>query len=513
MFFRLFILITVTTQIMLFAPGCEQVKEYRKKVYYEKALELYESQQYGAAIDQTNRALAFDEDYIDALELQGMCQYAMKDFSKAGGVFRAAILLDDSRDDLAYLAADSFFKVQKFGSSKQFTDIILAKDPGNTQARYLNVRASLRSRILRLWAPTDTMLQPLFDVNEYREVAFALLAEFNILNSNLEMAELILTEHVDANDDWFFVMRVLAKKYDSLNDQQAAVRIYKQILELKPDSTQDIEQLLLILRNSGRKEEERQLFDSLIAADDQQVRYKLGLIDFFMHYGQLQDAEEYARAGLDQETDAFDFSQRLIEVYEKTNRLPEAIQLAKHVFGKLEKEREEREQGEEGEAEKIDLRIRFMNILARLYFLSNNLDVAKFVVHWILDIDSDNEQARFLLARISLDEGRTLLAIAELRALSSADTNNPEYDYYMGLAHMDRNEANNAEQSFKDALKKDALYKPALLEILEIYLERGFLSDVEYLIDDFLATNPNDPDILAFKAQLASKLVVVPEDG
>ena len=187
------------------------------------------------------------------------------------------------------------------------------------------------------------------------------------------------------NDDWFFVMRMLAEKYVALNDQQAAARIYRKVLELQPDSTQDIEQLLTIMRRSGSKEDERQLLVSLIAADGQQVRYKLALIDFYIHYGQFAEAEEAIRAGLEQGSGYFDFSRYLIDVYEKTNRYKDAIQVAKDVLGRIEKE------------EAIDLQIEFMNILARLYYVSNNSEMTKGGCTLDLDLDRDNHLARFML--------------------------------------------------------------------------------------------------------------------
>ena len=71
MFFRLFMLIMIAVQVLFFIPGCEQIKDYRKRAYYEKGLELYEAQQYLEALDQIDFALAFDADYLDALILGG----------------------------------------------------------------------------------------------------------------------------------------------------------------------------------------------------------------------------------------------------------------------------------------------------------------------------------------------------------------------------------------------------------------------------------------------------------
>jgi tetratricopeptide (TPR) repeat protein len=495
MLHRLFVLIIIAGQVLFFVSGCEQIKDYRKRAYYEKGLELYEAQQYNEALDQFNFALAFDEDYVDARALLGMCLYELKNYESAGDAFLEAVLVDDSRDDLRLKASDSFFLAGKPKRAKYNADAVLDKDPGNVHARYRAARIRILGRWK--WEEADGMLQPLLDEKEYRAQAFALLAVFHIYNDDLEQAELILAEHANANEDWFFGMRKLAKEYFDLNDQQAAVRICRKIVELQPGSTQDLEQLLALLRRFGWKEDERRLLVSLIAADEQQIRYKLGLIDFYVHYEQYAEAEEFIRACLEQGAGYFDFSRCLIDVYEKTNRYKEAIQCAKDVLGKIEK----------GEA--LDRQLEFMNILARLYYVSNNREMAKAVVRWILDIDRESHPARFLSARISLDEGRTLLAISEFRGLGSEDTENPDYDYYIGLAHLARDENGIAELSFKECLKKQPNYKPALFKISEILFEKESFDELKRMTDEFLTISPNDPDVLALQAEIASKMDVI----
>ena len=91
MLLRFVMLIMIAVQVLFFVPGCEQIKDYRKRAYYEKGLELYEAQQYPEAINQIDFALAFDADYLDALILRGMCQYELKNFEAAAGYFRRCI--------------------------------------------------------------------------------------------------------------------------------------------------------------------------------------------------------------------------------------------------------------------------------------------------------------------------------------------------------------------------------------------------------------------------------------
>jgi len=497
MLFRLLMLSMIAAQVMLFAPGCEQIKDYRKKAYYEKGLSLYELQQYRDALEQISNALVFDPDYFDAVILRGMCLYELKDYKASAYSFDHGFLLDGSRIDVGLKAADSWFRTgRQYGQARLRTRNLLAQYPDNSAVLCLHARILLRSRKLNFWAKVKSFLQPLFDDQEYKNEAFALLAEFHILNDNLETADQLLMEYAHANDDWIFVMRMLASRYDGLDDHLAQIKIYKKILQLKPDSTQDIDQLLALLRSTGRKNEEQQLLESLIAADEQQIRYKLAQINFYLQYGQFAEAEEYIRSGLDGEAGYFDFLRYLIELYEKTNRSAAAIQFAKDGLGQLEEE-------------KGELKIEFMNILARLYYAEKNLEMAKAVVRWILDLDSNNISARFLLARISLDEGRTLLAIAELRRLVSEDAENPELNYYMGLAHMARNEDAAAGASFKAALVRDPSFKPAVIKIVEIYFKKEFFIDAERIINEFLAINPDDPDVLVLQVECANRLAVV----
>ena len=462
-------------------------------------MELYEAQQYKEALEQLDFALAFDADYVDARALRGMCMYEMKNYESAGDNFVETLLIDGSRDDLRLKASDSYLLAGRFPKARFYADLVLEREPGNVHARYRAARIRLLSR--RKWEEADVILQPLLDGKEYRAQAFALLAIFHIYNDGLEQAELILAEHANANEDWLFGMRLLAKRYLDSNDQQAAVRTYRKVVELQPDSTQDLEQLLTLLRKLGSKEDERQLFVSLIVVDEQQIRYKLGLIDCYVHYEQYAEAEEFIRACLEQGLSYLDFSRCLIDVYEKTNRYKEAIRVAKDVLGKIEKE------------EALDRQVEFMNILARLYYMSNNREMARSVVLWVLALDSGSHPARFLFARIALDEGRTLLAISELRGLGAEDTENPDYDYYIGLAHLARDEKGIAEQSFKECLRKKTDYKPALLKISEIYHEKGYLGELKNMVDDFLIISPNAPDVLALQAELESKMAVVPEGG
>ncbi len=366
--------------------------------------------------------------------------------------------------------------------------------------RQIDARNRLRSRQLAWWRGVDTILQPLLDDAEYSDEAFALLAEFNILNSDLEQAELLLLEHVDANEDWFFVMRMLASKYEFLGNQEAVLMLYRKLLEVKPDSTQDLQQLLSLVRKFGLKEEELHLLESLISNDAQQIRYKLVLIDYYIYYGQFAEAEELLHAGIASGTGYVDFSRRLIGIYKTTNRYAVAIQAAKDVLGQLQEEDHE-------------LKIEFMIILGWLYYEDNNTEMAKIVMRWLQELDSDNHSVRFLRARISLDQGRILLAISELRGLTVEDTENPDYDYYLALAHMQRAEFNTAQQSFNMALKKDPSHKQALLKLAEIYLEKGFFEDVQRMINDFLAVVPNDPDALVLQEMVAGKITAFDEAG
>jgi len=499
MLFRWLALFMTAFQILFFLTGCEQIKTYRMKAYYEKAQNLYEAQDYRAALKELQYALVFNPDYDDAVILKAMCQYELKDYGAAASSFEYGALLRGLSGDLLMKAADARMQEGQFVLARDLSERILAKSPENAAALYINAKSRIRSRKIHLWRKALDFLEPLLAADDYKDEAFALLAELAIVNDNLAEAESILIEHAQPNDDWFFAMRVLAEKYESRGDYQSAARMYRKILELQPDSTADADLLLAVLRRANNIDEERQMLESLIAAaadDDQQIRYTLKLIDFYIYCGRLEEAERHIRVGLQRDEGFLEFSRYLIEVYEITNRNAEAIEVAKKVLSRV--------------ADASNLQVEFMNILARLYYMHDNPELAKFVIRWVFSIDRNSHAARFLHSRIALDEGRTLLAIAELRSLGSEDTDNPAYDYYLGLAHMERAEYNIAQQSFKEALQKQPSYKPALLKIAELYFDRGFFLDVERMVNEFLAVSPGDPDVLALQEKVAKRTVEEP---
>jgi len=499
MFFRRILIFIVAAQVLVLTSGCEQIKDFRKKAYYEKALKSYELGRYNRAIEESTFALVFDGEFADAVFLIAKCQYALKDYETAADSFRRVFYTDRTRIDSMVRALQAYMLGGAFAKATAYSHRMLKLYPDNVHFLYAKACAGIRSRRLRLWGHADTILQPLLNNEEYSERAYALLAEFHILNNELEDADRILAEHTDANDDWFVSMRVLAGKYGSLGDLEGAVRLYKRMLEINPKSTRDIDSLLELLRKTGKKEEEQQFIEMLIASNGQEIRYKFQLVDFFIYYNQFVEAEQHARACIQQGEGFFDFSQRLIDIYERTQRYDKGISIAKDVLRQIE--------------EDVEQEVRFLGVLAWLYYLNGKPEIAKFVVRWTLELDSDDSSARFLLARISLDEGRTLLAIAELRRLSVEDVDNPDYDYYTGLAHVQRSEYGAAEQSFKLALSKDPAYKGALLNITKIYFEKGLFLDVEDMIAEYLAISPNDPEILALQADLAEKLVVESDEN
>jgi tetratricopeptide (TPR) repeat protein len=497
MFVRFSALLIITVQLMMFASGCEQIKEYRMTSYYAKARQLYEAQKYSSALKQLDYALEFNPDYLDAVLLRGKCQYELKHYMAAGATFINALGLDPARDDVALMIARSFGAAQRFHRALMYTADLLADDPSNHEARLLDVRTRLRSRMLTLWNDVDTRLDPLLAQAEYREIAFALLGEFYVLNNDFEKAEKILSDHISVCDDWFLAMRLLAGRYESVRNFQASARIYRKILDVQPHSTGDIHRLLQVLRAAGLRHEEKQLLNALVSEDEEQLQYEFAFIDFLMHYAHLEEAEQRVLTGMQQDRDYVGFARYLLAIYKRTGRYDEALQIVKDVLRRV-----------EGQPQ---YETEFMNVLAELYYQTNNREMARFVARWILAVDSNNHDARFLLARLYLEGGSTLLAIAELRSLGSEDTKNADYDYYLGLAHMARNELSAAEQSFKDAYQKDIMHKPAILQIAQLYLDKGFFVDVEHMIDEFLAVDPDDSDVLELRKQLADKIASTDE--
>ena len=139
--------------------------------------------------------------------------------------------------------------------------------------------------------------------------------------------------------------------------------------------------------------------------------------------------------------------------------------------------------------------IEFQNILADLYFRSGEYGKAKINAEEILSKYRRDRDARFLLCKIYIQEGKALPAIGELRLLVSENPTVAEYSYYLGLAHEMRGETDLAKKAFGTALDNSPGYKDALKKWIALSPKGDSLGEAEKKIKNYLDLHPDDKEI------------------
>ena len=75
---------------LLICCGCNSFLEQRKQHYYKKGQKLYEEGEYIEAVDEFNKALAFDQGFAEAIFMIGMCRFNQEEYDKAIDLFAKA---------------------------------------------------------------------------------------------------------------------------------------------------------------------------------------------------------------------------------------------------------------------------------------------------------------------------------------------------------------------------------------------------------------------------------------
>ena len=163
MFFRVILVCIIATQVLFSVSGCERLKDFRSKAYYEKASALYEKGQYTRAIEECNNALVFDEENVGTLVMLGDCYYALKQYKRATAYYRKAFNIGLDSLEILAKAADAYTQAGKYGQTVFLSANMLIERPDHDYARYLNARARIRTRKVQYWSDAGTILQPLLD--------------------------------------------------------------------------------------------------------------------------------------------------------------------------------------------------------------------------------------------------------------------------------------------------------------------------------------------------------------
>jgi len=466
--------------------GCGKLLEQRKHHYFEKGKELYDAGDYNAALKEFSNALILDEEYYDALYWAGMSCYKKEDYKRAFDYLKKTTEIKPDDIPMHMLYIKSGFKSRQYGWVIAGAKNILAIDNNNKDALFYKLK-SMITAARKIWiGDARKELEHLIDKGYDDPRIYSLMAEIKIQEGDLVKASSLLDRQSTCEENWLETMRLLAKKYESNYDFTSVIETYRKIIDRSDDKLPVLKELCDILLENKKMEETEGILKEtlLLAPDDTELQFKL--INCLISLNKSDEAEKIIKRGLKQAPDNKKLKKTLIALYEKKGDLQKTINIANDITASLKK----------GSPEYLEIK----NILADIYYKAANYKKSETISQSILSIQPNNISARFNLCRIAVQESDgpvSLQTIGNLRQLINDDYGKPEYYYYLGIAHSSRKEATMAESALNDALDKAPDYKPALLYLADIYLEKHYYAMLKKRIQNYLKLKPNDQEVLS----------------
>jgi tetratricopeptide (TPR) repeat protein len=465
--------------------NCSRIIEQRKHYYYDRGMKLFNNKNYINAAKEFEKALQLDASYLDAHYMRGMCFYSMGDYQTARASFQ--YVLDERKEDITlklkvgecYLKAVGARGKRHEGPTRvYFIDVISPLAEKNRDARILLLKFYVGFNNM---FEAEKIIDGFLRDGEKSADFYTALVQYNLKRNKIAEAEAIALQHFSYTPDWIKTMQLIIQQLESEKNYGALEKIYIMMIDQAEDKLPYQQKLVNIYRSQGNVEMEGMLFKKMLQSYPDDLQLKLEYMNFLVRDNKKGDAESFLNEEIKKQPENMQLKKMLIDLFVQSGQTKKAYQQTEEMLRALPKD--------------TSNYIEFQNILAELYFKSGEIGKAKINAEEILNKYPRDRDARFLLCKTYIQEGRALPAIGELRQLTNENPSVAEFSYNLGLAHELRGENALAEKAFRTALDISPDYKDALLKWIAIYPKKGSLSEAELKIRKYLDIHPDDTEI------------------
>ncbi len=430
----LLVLVTVVGVV-----ACSSAEE-RADQHFERAMEHVEAGNDAKAMVEFRNVLDLEPKNAEAIYQVGRIHMRAQRWPEAMASFRAAaaerpgyVDANMARGELALLAGDA-------DAAAGAADAILAEYPASPEGRVLQAAVDLRRD-----QPEDALAAAeavLAEAPENRRAiavavgALQAMGRSDAAGSRLDTALARFDEAVDLR-----LLRIAL--YEQAGDVDGARRMYREIVELRPDD----------------------------------IRNRLAFAEFLAGNEDMAGAESVLREAAQTIDDGGDLATALVGL----------------VFRERGADAAEAELRRLIEEEPDNARFRFL--LADLMTRQNRLDEAEAALTGILDADFEEamaNDAKAALARLRLAQNDVEGAKPLLEEVLASDGGHRGANLVQGMIHLAENDADAAFRSARTALRSNDEWAPALKLLAEAQLRRGEIELAVSTLQDVVELAPND---------------------
>jgi tetratricopeptide (TPR) repeat protein len=471
--------------LCLIIVNCGRIIEQRKHYYYDRGMKLFINGDYINAIKEFDKSLKIDEYYFDALYMKGMSYYSMGNY---GAALTPFMMVSEARQEDIQLkmkvAECSINALPTMGPRKllklkeYFKSVIIPLANKNHEARILLLKYYMGVNEL---IEAQKIIEIFLREGEKAADFYAVLVQFKLKKGQILAAEDIALKQFSYTPEWMKTIKLIIDQFKSEKNYDALEKIYVKIIEQGDYKLPYQQELANLYRQQRQGEKEEKLLRTMLKDYPDNLLVKTEYVKFLMRYNRMGEVESFLNEEIHKQPENIKLQKMRIDVFVQAGQMQKAYQQTEDMLRTIPKNTPDY--------------IEFQNILADLYFMSGEYGKAKIITEEILSKYQRNRDARFLLCKIYLQEGKALPAIGELRLLVRENPTIAEYSYYLGLAHEMRKENDLAKKAFGNALDNSPGYKDALKKWIALSPKGESLGEGEKKIKNYLEIHPDDKEI------------------
>lgn len=348
----------------------------------------------------------------------------------------------------------------------------------------------------------------------------------------LQEAEALVRNTLNHDPKWSRGYDFLFMLYARQNDQQKAEAVLRERVQKNPTDLVGIENLANYLLANHREDEAEAVIKPVLNDKKAFPTGHQAVGDFYSRSRKFDQALQQYQAGLKEDPkNELLYDQRIVGVYEVTNRNNEALQLAKEINSKNPKNTVANElyaglllrTGNPGNISKAldELKTVMQNSptdgvlhldLARAYFETNQMDKSLTEALNAMQYEAKARaprpqvigMARLIAARIYEDRGEHTKALEQTGVLLQGNPNNPEARLIRDRALIASNDIAGGQSDLEALLKSVPQMHEARLQLASVYLSQKQFDKAAAEFDQVWKSTP--PDIRGFLGLQTIKL-------